>query len=121
MLAEEWARRLGTINYEITCGISARVPREYHRDGVAAMSAAAPLEAARAVFAGRDAWIVGGAVRDRLLGRATTDLDLALPDDPADAARALARTTRRRSLPALRRVRRLARRRPAATPGTSTS
>jgi alanine racemase len=30
VLAEEWARRLGTINYEITCGISARVPREYH-------------------------------------------------------------------------------------------
>jgi alanine racemase len=27
--AEEWARRLGTINYEITCGISARVPREH--------------------------------------------------------------------------------------------
>jgi alanine racemase len=36
VLAEEWARRLGTINYEITCGISARVPREYHRDGVVA-------------------------------------------------------------------------------------
>jgi alanine racemase len=33
VLAEEWARRLGTINYEITCGISRRVPREYHRDG----------------------------------------------------------------------------------------
>ena len=31
--AEELARRIGTINYEITCGISARVPREYHRDG----------------------------------------------------------------------------------------
>lgn len=29
VLAEEWARRLATINYEITCGISARVPREY--------------------------------------------------------------------------------------------
>ena len=29
VLAEEWARRLGTINYEITCGISARVPRAY--------------------------------------------------------------------------------------------
>jgi alanine racemase len=28
ILAEEWARRLGTINYEVTCGISARVPRE---------------------------------------------------------------------------------------------
>ena len=29
VLAEEWARRLGTINYEITCGIGPRVPREY--------------------------------------------------------------------------------------------
>jgi alanine racemase len=29
--AEEWARRLGTINYEITCGISRRVPRDYVR------------------------------------------------------------------------------------------
>jgi alanine racemase len=27
ILAEDWARALGTINYEITCGISARVPR----------------------------------------------------------------------------------------------
>jgi alanine racemase len=31
--AEELARRIGTINYEIVCGISGRVPREYHRDG----------------------------------------------------------------------------------------
>jgi alanine racemase len=30
ILAEEWARRLGTINYEVTCGISPRVPREHH-------------------------------------------------------------------------------------------
>jgi alanine racemase len=29
VLAEEWARRLDTINYEVTCGISARVPRSY--------------------------------------------------------------------------------------------
>jgi alanine racemase len=29
ILAEEWARRLDTINYEITCGISPRVPRSY--------------------------------------------------------------------------------------------
>jgi alanine racemase len=29
ILAEEWAQRLGTINYEVTCGISARVPRVY--------------------------------------------------------------------------------------------
>ena len=32
--AEEMARRLGTINYEITCALTARVPREHHRDGV---------------------------------------------------------------------------------------
>jgi alanine racemase len=28
ILAEDWARTLGTINYEITCGISPRVPRQ---------------------------------------------------------------------------------------------
>jgi alanine racemase len=31
--AEEVARRLGTINYEITCALTPRVPRLYHRDG----------------------------------------------------------------------------------------
>jgi alanine racemase len=31
--AEEVARRIGTINYEVVCGISSRVPRVYHRDG----------------------------------------------------------------------------------------
>jgi alanine racemase len=31
ILAEDVARRLGTINYEVTCGITARVPREYRR------------------------------------------------------------------------------------------
>jgi alanine racemase len=31
ILAEDVARRLDTINYEITCGISARVPRSYER------------------------------------------------------------------------------------------
>ncbi len=34
--AEELARRIGTINYEVVCGISARVPRAYHRDGAPA-------------------------------------------------------------------------------------
>jgi alanine racemase len=33
--AEDLARRIGTIDYEIVCGISPRVPRRYHRDGVA--------------------------------------------------------------------------------------
>ena len=31
--AEQLARRIDTINYEVVCGISARVPRSYHRDG----------------------------------------------------------------------------------------
>jgi alanine racemase len=31
ILAEDWARALGTINYEVTCGISVRVPREHKR------------------------------------------------------------------------------------------
>jgi alanine racemase len=31
--AEDVARALDTINYEVTCGIAARVPRIYHRDG----------------------------------------------------------------------------------------
>jgi alanine racemase len=31
--AEEVARRIDTINYEITCGLTARVPRVHHHDG----------------------------------------------------------------------------------------
>lgn len=34
--AEEVARRIGTISYEVLCGISSRVPRVYHRDGASA-------------------------------------------------------------------------------------
>ena len=52
-----------------------------------------PFEAAQAVLAGKEAWIVGGAVRDRLLGRPTVDLDLAVPGDPKRAARAVAERT----------------------------
>ena len=33
ILAEEVARRLGTINYEITTALLARIPRFHHRDG----------------------------------------------------------------------------------------
>ena len=33
--AEQVARRLGTINYEVTCALTPRVPRLYHRDGEA--------------------------------------------------------------------------------------
>jgi alanine racemase len=31
--AEDWADRLGTIGYEIVCGISARIPRVVRDDG----------------------------------------------------------------------------------------
>jgi putative nucleotidyltransferase with HDIG domain len=49
------------------------------------------LEAARAALADRCAWLVGGAIRDRLLGRETIDLDVVVDGDPGEAARAIAR------------------------------
>src|SRR5918911_295579 len=48
------------------------------------------LETVRDVLAGEDAWVVGGAVRDELLGRELVDLDVALRE-PEAAARAYAR------------------------------
>ena len=33
LTVEDMAQRIGTINHEVLCGISARVPRAYHRDG----------------------------------------------------------------------------------------
>ncbi|MFN8132686.1 MAG: HDIG domain-containing protein [Solirubrobacteraceae bacterium] len=56
------------------------------------MTEASLLEAARAALAGQEAWLVGGAVRDALLGRPPADdLDLVVAGDPGEAARALAR------------------------------
>ena len=103
---EEVARRLDTINYEVTCGLSARVPREYHDDGepllraggtrrgrdrqrprghVSRTDAAAtgPRAVVATTLAGTDAWVVGGAPRDRLLGRHTDDIDIVLAGDVA--------------------------------------
>jgi poly(A) polymerase len=52
-----------------------------------------PLRAL-AELAGEDsAWVVGGAVRDRLLGRPTDDYDIAVLGDARRLARALARST----------------------------
>jgi putative nucleotidyltransferase with HDIG domain len=48
------------------------------------------LQVARAALADRPAWLVGGAVRDRLLGRTLIDLDLVVDGDPEQAARAIA-------------------------------
>ena len=39
--AEEVAMRLDTINYEVTCALTPRVPRIYHRDGAVIAGAAA--------------------------------------------------------------------------------
>jgi poly(A) polymerase len=61
------------------------------------MSAIERLAAAPVVEATREAlrdaepaWIVGGAVRDAVLGREVSDLDLAVAGDPGAAARAIA-------------------------------
>lgn len=53
-----------------------------------------PLEIARAALPDAEAWLVGGAVRDHLLGRATKDLDLAIGGDVEAAARALGRAAK---------------------------
>jgi putative nucleotidyltransferase with HDIG domain len=51
------------------------------------------LDAVREALAGARAWLVGGAVRDGLLGRPTDDWDVALDGDPAEAAREIRRAT----------------------------
>jgi poly(A) polymerase len=53
------------------------------------------LEIARAALAERPAWLVGGAVRDRLLGRELADLDVVIDGDPEQAARLLAQAAGR--------------------------
>ena len=54
----------------------------------------AGLDVARTALAGTRAWLVGGVVRDRLLGRQTVDVDVVVDADPAQAARAIARAAR---------------------------
>ena len=44
-------------------------------------------------LAGVEAWLVGGAVRDGLLGRPTADLDVVVAGDPEPVAQALRRAT----------------------------
>jgi poly(A) polymerase len=55
------------------------------------LAAAPVVEATRETLGGADpVWIVGGAVRDAVLGREVSDLDLAVAGDPGTAARAIA-------------------------------
>src|SRR5215207_10752982 len=51
------------------------------------------LRIAREALAGEEAWLVGGAVRDHLLGRDTDDVDLAIPGDPKRQAQRIARAS----------------------------
>jgi poly(A) polymerase len=51
----------------------------------------AGLEVVRAALLDTPAWLVGGAVRDEMLGRPTADVDVVVDGDPAEAARAVAR------------------------------
>ena len=51
----------------------------------------AELEQIRANAPVEGAWLVGGSVRDLLMGRPVTDIDLVVDGDPGRAARALAR------------------------------
>jgi poly(A) polymerase len=48
------------------------------------------LRAVRSALAGRAAWLVGGALRDRVLDRPTGDLDVVVDGDAEEAARAVA-------------------------------
>ncbi|MEI6446657.1 MAG: HD domain-containing protein [Actinomycetes bacterium] len=52
--------------------------------------AAERIEAVRSALVGTEAWLVGGVVRDRELGRPLTDLDLVTASDVERSARALA-------------------------------
>ncbi len=53
------------------------------------LDALAGIERTRAASAGLRAYLVGGAVRDLLLGRHRTDLDIAVEGDPLELARRL--------------------------------
>jgi len=59
------------------------------------------IEGLRAPLAvlGDDAWIVGGGLRDALLGRPVADVDIAVAGDPAAAAARLARVHRASRFP----------------------
>ncbi|HEX4114564.1 MAG TPA: HD domain-containing protein [Solirubrobacteraceae bacterium] len=58
------------------------------------------LEIVRSALVGRRAWLVGGAVRDRLLGRPGADLDVVLDGDPREAARAIEQAAKSAGAPA---------------------
>src|ERR1700727_2954762 len=75
--------------------MSATAPRLPASDRLRPRAMADALHATRTALADRPAWVVGGAIRDRLLGRETNDLDVVVDGDPREAARAIARAAGR--------------------------
>jgi putative nucleotidyltransferase with HDIG domain len=61
---------------------------------LAALFEADATRVAREALAGRRAWIVGGAVRDAVLGRPIVDVDLVVEGSPEGAAKAIAKAAR---------------------------
>jgi poly(A) polymerase len=57
------------------------------------LAVAPAIRAAREALEGREAWVVGGAVRDAALRRDVVDVDLAVSGDGREAAVAVARAT----------------------------
>lgn len=62
------------------------------------MAPSQPLGIARDAL-GENAWLVGGTVRDLLMGRPLVDIDLVVPDDAEQAAGALARAAKAHVFP----------------------
>jgi putative nucleotidyltransferase with HDIG domain len=60
----------------------------------ASMSEPPALAVVRKALTGHEAWLVGGAVRDRALGREVADFDVALDGEPRQAARSIAEAAR---------------------------
>ena len=83
VLLEDHARVADTINYELASRI------EYRPDARAAGGARC-VSSRRRFSPGKEAWVVGGAVRDELLGREVVDLDIACRE-PEATARAYAK------------------------------
>jgi putative nucleotidyltransferase with HDIG domain len=55
------------------------------------LAAVEPVRLVRQALRGGEAWIVGGTIRDLLLGRAVRDVDVAVSGDPEAPARAVGR------------------------------
>ena len=93
ILAEEVAARLGTINYEVTCGISARVPRGAGmslRGSTFRRAGGAGRAAGRSARPGRAPGSSAARCATRRWGGEVADLDLAVAGDPEAAAKAIA-------------------------------